>query len=259
VGEPVPAGGALSGRSGADPAGPAGSGRTVARRPRPPRVALLEDQLAVAQALALLLTGTPGLDFVGHAATEPALADLLEQTPADVLMIDDDLDGADGVEIGDRVLRRWPGTRLVMLAAATDETRLAAAIRIGAVGWVTKTAEPAALIAIVHGAHRDETHMPPAALTGALRRIAGEPGPDAPPGGDALTRLTPRERDVLQEMLRGRSRADIAGRLGMSPNTVRTHVQNILRALNVDSAAAAVALARRIGRPATERSGDGPR
>lgn len=231
--------------------------RDGAPRRAEPRVALLEDQLAVAQALALLLGSTPGLEFVGHAATEPALVHLLERTPVDVLLIDDDLDGADGVEIGDRMMRRWPTTRLVMLAGGTDEVRLAAAIRVGVVGWVTKTADPTALVAIIHGAQRDETHMPPGALTGALRRIAGEPAPDTTTG-EVLTRLTPRESDVLQAMLRGRSRTDIARRLGMSPNTVRTHVQHILRALNVDSAAAAVALARRIAEPAADRSGDGP-
>jgi DNA-binding NarL/FixJ family response regulator len=124
---------------------------------------------------------------------------------------------------------------------------------------MTKAAEPAALIAVVHGAHRNETHMPPAALTGALRRLAGEPDRDASAGGDAVGRLTPRERDVLQAMLQGRSRSEIARWLGMSPNTVRTHVQHILRAMNVDSAAAAVALARRIEDPATDRTDDGPR
>lgn len=223
-----------------------------ARRAVEPRVALLDDQLAVAQALALLLGGTPGLVFAGHAATESSLIRLLTPTPADVLIIDLDLDGADGLEIGDRVIRRWPATRIVVLAGNADQARLAEAIRIGALGWVPKTAEPATMIATVHGAHRGETHIPPGLLTGALRLLVGARGP-AESTADLLARLTPRERDVLQAMLQGRSRADTANWLGMSPNTVRTHTQRILRTLGVESADAAVALARRVVPPGASR------
>lgn len=228
---------------------------------------LLADQLAVAQALALILGGTPGLAFAGHTATESSLIRSLMPAPADVLVVDLDLDGADGIEIADRVIRRWPATRVVVLAGIADEARLADAIRIGALGWVPKTADPTAMIAAVHGAHRDETHIPPALLTGALRLLVGarEPAARVESAAGPLARLTPRERDVLQAMLQGRSRADTARWLGMSPNTVRTHTQHILRALGVDSAAAAVALARRVatpdapaGRRSHERDGDGP-
>ncbi len=226
-----------------------------------PRVALVEDQLAVAQALSHLLSATPGLVFVGHAASERALVELLATGPADVLLIDidgrpatdiatdarppTDARGTSALDVADRLARRWPDSRLVVLAGVHDERLLADAVRIGVLGWVPKTADPADLVAAVHGALRGETHVPPDLLTGALRRIvaAGTAAPAAPPG-NPLDRLTPRERDVLDAMAQGRSRSDVARWLGMSPHTVRTHVQNILRTLGVDSAAAAVAVAR---------------
>lgn len=215
-----------------------------------PRVALLEERLAVAQSLAVLLGQTPGLSFVGYAPSEGALLELLAGAPVDVLMVDLDLDGVDALAVATRAAVRWPRMRWVALTEGPDDERLAAAVRAGALGLVVPSAGPDALIRAIHGASRDETHIPPTMLTRLLRhtfRAAEEASPE-PPGRPALARLTARERDVLDELMQGRSRTDIAAWLGMSPNTVRTHTQNLVRALGVESVPAAIALARRIDR-----------
>ncbi|HEY5877321.1 MAG TPA: response regulator transcription factor [Nakamurella sp.] len=210
-----------------------------------PRVALLEERLAVAQSLAVLLGQTPGLIFVGYAPSESALLELLAGARVDVLLVD--LDGVDGLAVGARAVVRWPRMRWVALTEAPDDERLAEVFRAGALGLVVTSAEPDALIRAIHGAFRDETHIPPAMLTRLLRhtfRVAGDAGvePDRP----SLARLTARERDVLDSLMQGRSRAETAAWLGMSPNTVRTHTQNLVRTLGVASVPAAIALARRI-------------
>jgi DNA-binding NarL/FixJ family response regulator len=215
-----------------------------------PRVALLEDRLAVAQALAVLLRQTPGLRFVGYANSEGTLHELLAGATVDVLLVDLQLDGVDGLAVVERATAHWPRMRWVALTDAPDDERLAAAVRAGALGLVVTSAEPDALIGAIHGAYRDETHIPPAMLTRLLRRTAGgaADAPAEPPARRPLARLTARERDVLDALMQGRSRADTAAWLGMSPNTVRTHIQNILRTLGVDSVSAAVAFARRLDR-----------
>lgn len=215
-----------------------------------PRVALLEDRLAIAQSLAVLLRQTPGLKFVGYAHSEGKLHELLAGTTVEVLLVDLELDGVDGLAVVERATAHWPRMRWVALTDASDDERLAAAVRAGALGLVMTSAEPDALIGAIHGACRDETHIPPAMLTRLLRRTADAAvdAPAEPPVGHPLARLTARQRDVLDALMQGRSRADTAAWLGMSPNTVRTHTQNILRTLGVDSAPAAVALARRLDR-----------
>jgi DNA-binding NarL/FixJ family response regulator len=211
-------------------------------------VALLEDRLAVAQALAVLLGQTPGLSFVGHAHSEGTLLELLAGVRVDVLVVDLEIDGVDGLAVGTRAAARWPRMRWVALTEAPDDERLAAAVRAGALGLVVTTAEPDALIRAIHGAFRGETHIPPAMLTRLLRHTfrAVDDASTEPPGRPSLARLTARERDVLDALMQGRSRADTAAWLGMSPNTVRTHTQNLVRALGVESVPAAIALARRV-------------
>jgi len=226
------------------------AGGTTPRAPAAfaaPRVALLEERLAVAQSLAVLLRQTPGLIFVGYAPSESALLELLAGARVDVLLVDLDLDGVDGLEVGAGAAMRWPRMRWVALTEAPDDERLAEVFRAGALGLVVTSAEPDALIRAIHGAFRDETHIPPAMLTRLLRytfRVPGDPGvaPDRP----SLARLTARERDVLDSLMQGRSRAETAAWLGMSPNTVRTHTQNLVRTLGVASVPAAIALARRV-------------
>lgn len=238
-----------------------GRAADAAARPGPvpnavdaPRVVVLDDQLAVAQALGTLLRMTPGLTFVGYARNEGELNELLEVAEVDVLLVDLALEDADGIQVGVRAAGRWPQLSWVVLTGTADESRLAEAVRAGALGWVVKSGEPAVLVRAIHGAHRGETHIPPLMLTRLLRTVVHADGaePIAPPAADVLDRLTPREHDVLDAMLAGRSRSDTAHWLGMAPNTVRSHTQNILRKLGVSSAAAAVALARRSARSAAD-------
>lgn len=228
--------------------GPIPRPRTPAAESRP-RVALLEDRLAIAQAMAVLLRQTPGLRFVGYAHSEGTLHELLAGATVDVLLVDLKPDGVDGLAVVTRATAHWPRMKWVALTDAPDDERLAAAVRAGALGLVVTSAEPDALIGAIHGAYRDETHIPPALLTRLLRRTgAAVQAPAEPSVRHPLARLTARERDVLDALMQGRSRADTAAWLGMSPNTVRTHTQNILRTLAVDSVPAAIALARRLDR-----------
>ena len=133
-----------------------------------------------------------------------------------------------------------------MLAEKDDSRRAALALQAGASGWVAKDCSLQRLLAVIRGVLRDETHLPPALLTGVLRELTAA-RKHRTESERLVESLTPREREVLRCMVAGLGRKAVAERLFLSPHTVRTHMQNVLGKLGVHSTLAAVALARRAG------------
>lgn len=144
-----------------------------------------------------------------------------------------------------------------MVLAEKDDPRTAArALQAGASGWVAKDCSLQRLLAVIRGVLRDETHLPPALLTGVLRELTAA-RKHRTESERLVESLTPREREVLRCMVAGLGRKAVAERLFLSPHTVRTHMQNVLGKLGVHSTLAAVALARRAGvGPAEQALGD---
>lgn len=176
---------------------------------------------------------------VGCSATSvAALRRAAGPRPVDVVVCDAVLFGAE-----DQELRAFggPPPALVLVADAADTALLAPALRRGVRGWVPREASAADLVAAVREAYRGGTWVPARLLTGAIRELTGAPAREDQ-GHRRLAALTPRERDVLACLADGLSRAEVATRLHLSPNTVRTHVQSILAKLRVNSSVAAVAL-----------------
>lgn len=206
---------------------------------------MVDDHRVFAEALAGRLGDEPGLEVVGTANSPAEVWRLLGHQVVDVLLLDLDLAGEDGLELGRAVVARWPTTRLVVVTGTSDESRLLEAVQIGVLGWVVKSGTTEALLHAVMSAARGETHIPAGMLTRVL-------APSRPPDGarhhvDLVSLLTPRELEVLRCLMGGFSRKQIATSLAVSPNTVRTHVQRILQKLDVSSALMAVALARQAG------------
>ncbi|MFD8381256.1 LuxR C-terminal-related transcriptional regulator [Streptomyces sp. NPDC059679] len=152
----------------------------------------------------------------------------------------------DGISLVGGVRSAQPGVRTVVLAERDDPRRAAAALQAGACGWVAKDCSLSRLLAVIRGVLRDETHLPPALLTGVLREMTAA-RKHRTESERLVESLTPREREVLRCMVAGLGRKAVAERLYLSPHTVRTHMQNVLGKLGVHSTLAAVALARRAG------------
>lgn len=152
----------------------------------------------------------------------------------------------DGIALVGGVRSAQPGVRSVVLAERDDPRRAAAALQAGACGWVAKDCSLSRLLAVIRGVLRDETHLPPALLTGVLRELTAA-RKHRTESERLVESLTPREREVLRCMVAGLGRKAVAERLYLSPHTVRTHMQNVLGKLGVHSTLAAVALARRAG------------
>ncbi|MFG2002194.1 response regulator [Spirillospora sp. NPDC048911] len=210
------------------------------------RVLIVDDHALFAEALSARLGREPDLVILPVAAdVRRALALTATERPQ-VIVLDLTLGPENGLDVLDRVREHHPDVRVVCLTAMSDVDAIVQAIRRGAVGWLSKT-ESADLVAqVIRSAARRGGWIPPDVLGDVLRRLLGD-DPEPNGGAQLLADLTPREREVLQCMVDGLNRAEIADRLGLSANTVRTHTQNLLAKLDMHSALEAITLAMRAG------------
>ena len=210
------------------------------------RVAVIDDHRVFAEALASRLSDEPDLEVGGTAAAAAEALELFSRTAIDVVALDLDLAGEDGLAVGRQLREQWPDLGIVVVTAAADDSRVAEAVQMGVRGWVAKQSAIESLLTAVRGAARGETHLPAALLTRVLVSLSQQ-GRSSTPEAEAIAILTARELDVLRCLIEGMSRNEIGALLHVSPNTVRTHIQSILHKLNVHSALTAVAFARRAG------------
>jgi DNA-binding NarL/FixJ family response regulator len=205
------------------------------------RILLADGQALFREAVRVVLDSQPEFTVVEEAADGVLAVACAERVRPHVALIDADLPKRNGLATAALIGRRVPGCRVLILSAEEDVTTLIEALRSGASGYVAKASPLADLIAATRAVHRGETVVPShmiGELVSRLLRVRAEQD-------DALqriARLTSREREVLA-LLADRGNNDmIAGALAISPQTARTHVQNILGKLGVHSRLAAAAL-----------------
>jgi DNA-binding NarL/FixJ family response regulator len=205
---------------------------------------IVDDHAVFADALQARLRFEGGLDPIQVAYSADQGRRLLRTEPPDVLLLDLTLGGEDGLDLASWVGNNHPGCRTVMLTATHSSAQVLAGMRCGVRGWLPKTVAVGELVEVIVGVTRGEAWFPPAILGAVLPHLVAE-GPTV--AADPLATLTSREREVLQCLVDGLSRAQIAGRLHVSGNTVRTHTQNLLAKLGVHSTLEAVSTAMRHG------------
>jgi DNA-binding NarL/FixJ family response regulator len=212
----------------------------------PIRVLIIDDHRMFADALQLLLRGEKGIDLAATAATaEEALA-ISDSMQPDVVLMDIDLPGIDGIEATRLIRQRHPEVSVVIITAYQQPDVIAAAIDAGASGYVPKTHAADELVSVIRRAAVGEMVLPSrdiAAILGRLQKTREIRTVE----GHLLARLTPRELEVLQSLADGKSTAEIAQALFISPRTVRTHVKSVLAKLGVHSKLEAVTMALRYG------------
>jgi DNA-binding NarL/FixJ family response regulator len=198
------------------------------------RVLVIDDHAVFSDALTTILRTEPGFDVVGTGGTvREAIASSHALQP-DVVLLDVHMPDGSGVDAAVAIKKDRPQTQVVILTSDEEESVLRAAVQAGVTGYLSKHESAAQVIQAVHAAAKGEALIAPymlaRLLTGMQKKTA--PGPATP--------LTPRELAVLQELALGRDQHAVAVELRMSPNTVRTHVQNILAKLDVHSKLEAV-------------------
>lgn len=215
----------------------------------PPRTKVLiaDDHQLFAESVRWALEES-GLDVTGVATSTAEAVALTAVTRPDVVLIDALLPDGDGIEAGRAILREFPGVVVIAVSSATDKETMAAAFGAGFSGYVSKEASLEKLVARITGA-----------VSGIDATRSPEPRQSQNRNDHAtlvLGTLTRREREILALLADGATGNAIADQLGLSRNTVRTHVQNILTKLQVGSRLEAAAFAVENGLvPALHRSG----
>lgn len=185
------------------------------------RVLIVDDHPVVRQGLRTFLDLQDDITVVGESADgESCVADAETLAP-DVILLDLRMPGADGVAALHGLRERGNPARVLVITSFTEPTTVLPAVRAGASGYVYKDVDPPALAAAIRSVHAGHVLLHP----DVARLLAAG---DARPAD-----LTPRERDVLVEVARGRSNREIARELSVSEKTVKTHVSAVLAKLGV--------------------------
>jgi DNA-binding NarL/FixJ family response regulator len=202
------------------------------------RVVIADDHAVVRTGLAQLLSTLEDVELVGSAANgAEAVAACREQRP-DVVLMDLEMPGVDGIEATRRIKAAGPETAVVVLTSFSDRERILRALDAGAAGYLLKDAEPDELARAVRAAARGDAPLDPKAARALLStRVGGSP----------LDSLSDREREVLAMVADGLPNKLIAQRLAISEKTVKTHLTSVFRRIGVTDRTQAALWAQRNG------------
>jgi DNA-binding NarL/FixJ family response regulator len=205
----------------------------------PITVMLVDDHALVRSAVRQALSA-PDIEVVGEASTANEALLLAPQLAPDVLLLDLNLPGTSGLMLLRELGPRLPNTRIVMLTISDDRRDLLDAVRNGAAGYLTKDLSPDALQRAVRGIRSGDLAMSRAMAADVIQHLASATNrPGATASHASLPDVSAREREVLALLADGLTDREIAGRLGISPRTVETHVGSLLSKLGVRNRAQA--------------------
>jgi DNA-binding NarL/FixJ family response regulator len=211
---------------------------------QPTRVLVADDHALFRYGLKAMLANAEGFEVVGEAATGEEVVEKVAQARPDIVLMDIQMPGINGIEATRRVLERDPSIGVVVVTMFEDDNSVFAAMRAGARGYVLKGADAEEVLKVVAAVAEGEAHFGPE----IARRLMGffsAPKPAAP--SEAFPELTAREAEVLDLIAQGWNNAEIAGRLYLSQKTVRNHVSSVFLKLQVADRAQAIVRAREAG------------
>jgi DNA-binding NarL/FixJ family response regulator len=200
----------------------------------PINVALVEDNDGMRESFALALNGAPNLYCRGaYASAEEALREI-PASPPDVVLMDIHLKGMSGITCVARLRSILPRLQILMLTRFEESDTIFQALRAGASGYLVKNIPPAELVQAI-----EQVHAGGAPMSMQIARKVISHFQAIPPAPDGLESLTQKEQEVLRLLAKGRLQKNIAETLGISVNTLRTHLRSIYEKLHVHSRAEA--------------------
>jgi DNA-binding NarL/FixJ family response regulator len=194
---------------------------------------IVDDHEVVREGLRLSLSRAPHIRVVGEAGDGQAAIDLAERRRPDVVIMDVRMPGMDGLEATKVLSEKLPDVAVLIFTAFSERTLLSRGLESGAKGYILKEAPHETLVRAIEKVAGGESFIDPALMPAFLT------------GKDREEMLTAREREILQLLADGMSNADVAGRLFISQETVKSHVRHILAKLEADTRTHAVAIALR--------------
>ena len=204
---------------------------------KPIRVMLVDDHTMVRRGLATFLKVFSDMQLAGEAENGEAAIQLCAEVLPDVILMDMAMPVMDGATATRAIRRKFPHVQILALTSFKEGKIIKNALEAGAIGYLLKDVSADELARAIRAAHAGRTTLSPDAAQ-ALVETANQP---PAPGLD----LTEREREVLKLMIEGLNNTQIAGRLTVSPSTIKSHVSNILSKLGVASRTEAVTTALR--------------
>jgi DNA-binding NarL/FixJ family response regulator len=194
---------------------------------------IVDDHEVVREGLRLSLSRASNIRVVGEASDGASAIDLVERRKPDVVIMDVRMPGMDGLEATKEILKLAPETAVLIFTAFSERSLLARGLDSGAKGYILKEAPHETLLRAIERLATGEGYIDPALMPAFLS------------GKDQTDMLTAREREILQLLADGMSNADVASKLFISQETVKSHVRHILSKLEADTRTHAVAIALR--------------
>lgn len=208
------------------------------------RVVVVDDNELIRTGLVTVIDSDPGLEVVGQATSGPEGVGLARRLRPDVVLMDVEMPGGDGITATAEIACEPDGPRVLILTMFDLDEYVVQGLRAGASGFLIKTTPPGDLIAAVKSSAVGETTVGPTIMARLVSSYVKKPATATTP---AFERLTNRETEVLLAMSRGLSNGEIGGELWMAETTVKTHVARILAKLQVRDRVQAIVLAHRHG------------
>lgn len=198
------------------------------------RVLLIDDHTLFRSGIKVLLQRQPGFEVVGEAGDALEGVKRAKILQPDVVLLDIHMPGMTGREAVSLVVDEAPQARVLMLTVSEDLEDLLQALRAGAHGYLLKNIEMNYLLKAIRSAVDGDSVMSPQMTSKLMKSVGATPAAQAMPHVEK-ERLSPREREILTFLSRGASNKDIARSLDLAESTVKIHVQNILKKLNLMS------------------------
>jgi len=213
-------------------------------RTDPIRVVVVDDHPVVRRGLSALLNSLPDVEVVGEAADGEAAVREVQLCAPDVVLMDVQMPGTDGIEATRRLGTAMPGVAVLVLTMYDDDTTVFTAMQAGARGYLLKGAEQDDIARALRAVAAGEAIFGPGVAARVLAFFNGA-APSSP--DPAFPELTERERQILAQLAAGLRTAAIAANLHLSPKTVSNHLTAIFAKLQVATRAEAIVVARRRG------------
>jgi two-component system response regulator NreC len=202
------------------------------------RVLVVDDHTLFRQGIVGLLDSQPDIEVVGQASDAQGAMEAALRLLPDVLLLDVTMPGISGLDAAGEIKRRCPSVQILILTIHDREDYLYRALRAGASGYVLKGADIHDLLIAVRTAHQGEIYLYPS----VTKKLVGEYLRQARSGGDPgiPDRLSEREWEILRFIAEGKTTAEIATALFLSPHTVQSHRDHIMAKLDLHSKAALI-------------------
>lgn len=204
------------------------------------RLLLIDDHALFRSGVKLLLSRQDDFEVVGEASDGVEGLKRIHQLKPDVVLLDLHMPGMSGLEALQLILQDAPQTVVLMLTVSEDAEDLTEALRRGASGYLIKNIDADELVLAIRKAHAGEAVISPEMTSKLVRQLRHQPAQGDASGqarsaGSLEEKLTPREREILSFVARGDSNKVIARHLDIAESTVKIHVQNILKKLELSS------------------------